>query len=686
MDSAEDVADVIQIGLRFASTTLTDEFQAHFERAKLDPENMEVIGELSADQTAEAYLLTRSASDPAIISPERPVPNAPSPVKHSYSKDFDVSRNLFAYDEQESVPEATLSRGSSHHNVFAGSIESPYAALVASLSSANIENSPSARSAANATSAETSAAGSRTRAFVNKKSDESGDAGDLVRDDPVLEPSMTLGVDNVTKTEEEEDEVEIFSQGATQWPKKEPVDFPCIEESEILEAEAASAGAGHDWQHDAALPDVTNAEKYSGLFGHIPNAKISPVTELFDDMVRRRSDLSADAAGDIEVEVTEIPGWEPSMTLEVKNRLTTGEEDEEELYCHRAKLLRMRNDDWKERGLGDARLLKSENGTVRFVMRQEKTGKIVANFLVLDERPYCQLVRNSSTDKAWVFCAMDCSEEEHQVEQFCLRFRHKTIADEFKEAFDAAKLCDSAAAVATEEKAAPLKKVGTPTFTSAPTSVLFSSETHAVSSVPAIATAAATTSTLFSATSGGGTTSLFGGLFSSTSNSDTTSGGLFGNLNSAGLFASAASTANEENKDEAEADLEAEVTVIPGWTPSVTLDVKDKVETGEEHEEVLFCQRSKLFRFRDNEWKQRGLGLAKLLRDPTSHRVRFLMRQENTEKVVANCLLVVEPPYYELLLAQNSDNKWMACARLLRRGRHCDRAILLEAEGQDNCR
>jgi hypothetical protein len=42
---------------------------------------------------------------------------------------------------------------------------------------------------------------------------------------------------------------------------------------------------------------------------------------------------------------------------------------------------------------------------------------------------------------------------------------------------------------------------------------------------------------------------------------------------------------------------EEEVTVVEGWTPSVTLEVKEEITTGEEEEETLYSQRSKLLRY-----------------------------------------------------------------------------------------
>ena len=51
---------------------------------------------------------------------------------------------------------------------------------------------------------------------------------------------------------------------------------------------------------------------------------------------------------------------------------------------------------------------------------------------------------------------------------------------------------------------------------------------------------------------------------------------------------------------------EHEVVEIDGWKAEITLDVKEKVDTGEEEEEELYAQRSKLFRMRDGEEQRRA--------------------------------------------------------------------------------
>lgn len=138
-----------------------------------------------------------------------------------------------------------------------------------------------------------------------------------------------------------------------------------------------------------------------------------------------------------------MPGWTPSVTLEVRDDVETGEEMEERLYTQRSKLYRFRDGDWKERGTGEAKLLKDPvTGRVRFLLRQEKTMKIVANHCVFDydEAPYCVLRPNANSERCWVWTAPDCADGgEQQVEQFALKFGTPELAKEFKEAFDKAK-------------------------------------------------------------------------------------------------------------------------------------------------------------------------------------------------------------------------------------------------------
>eukprot|EP01054_Gregarina_sp_Poly1_P008501 Gregarina_sp_Poly_1__8500@NODE_500_length_7882_cov_255_800640_g400_i0_p3_GENE_NODE_500_length_7882_cov_255_800640_g400_i0NODE_500_length_7882_cov_255_800640_g400_i0_p3_ORF_typecomplete_len205_score40_52Ran_BP1/PF00638_18/1_3e36WH1/PF00568_23/0_0045_NODE_500_length_7882_cov_255_800640_g400_i076690 len=117
--------------------------------------------------------------------------------------------------------------------------------------------------------------------------------------------------------------------------------------------------------------------------------------------------------------------------------VVTGEEDEECVWKHRSKLYRWANGEWKERGLGDAKLLKDKDGKTRFLLRQEKTCKIVANHYVLPKDDLCKLTPNAGSDKCWVWSVVDCADGCPVVQQFALMFGQAENAKKFKEEFEA---------------------------------------------------------------------------------------------------------------------------------------------------------------------------------------------------------------------------------------------------------
>eukprot|EP01038_Epipyxis_sp_PR26KG_P007739 gene7739-10516_t len=80
------------------------------------------------------------------------------------------------------------------------------------------------------------------------------------------------------------------------------------------------------------------------------------------------------------------------------------------------------------------------------------------------------------------------------------------------------------------------------------------------------------------------------------------------------------------------------------FTPVVQLEAVE-VKTHEEDEDVVYKQRAKLFEFGETlldkgtgnkTWKEKGVGEMKLLRHKENSRIRVLMRQEKTMKVIAN--------------------------------------------------
>ena len=97
----------------------------------------------------------------------------------------------------------------------------------------------------------------------------------------------------------------------------------------------------------------------------------------------------------------------------------------------RIKLYRYRNEQWKERGIGNAKLMRDKaQKRIRFVMRQEKTLKPVGNFFgkslsVLNQlvNEICNLTAMQGSEKAVCWPCQDFSEEaEGSFEKLAARF------------------------------------------------------------------------------------------------------------------------------------------------------------------------------------------------------------------------------------------------------------------------
>ena len=100
------------------------------------------------------------------------------------------------------------------------------------------------------------------------------------------------------------------------------------------------------------------------------------------------------------------------------------------------------------------------------------------------------------------------------------------------------------------------------------------------------------------------------------------------------------------------------------FAPVVQLD-EVEVSTGEEEEEILFNIRAKLFVFGETlldegtgnkTWKERGVGDVKFLKHKEFGKIRVLMRQDKTMKIIVNHVV---DPRIELEPNNGSDRAWV---------------------------
>lgn len=168
-------------------------------------------------------------------------------------------------------------------------------------------------------------------------------------------------------------------------------------------------------------------------FGTGFNFSLSTPTTAQTPLKPRSPNVSASSENEYyEEDAGDHIHFEPVIPLPEKVQVKTGEEDEEVVYCHRAKLFRLDDGEWKERGLGDIKILRhTTTGKSRLLMRREKILKICLNHALTPELHF-----RPKDDKSWLWVAQDYAEGEPKLDTFVIRFKDAEIASGFMKAVD----------------------------------------------------------------------------------------------------------------------------------------------------------------------------------------------------------------------------------------------------------
>jgi len=143
-------------------------------------------------------------------------------------------------------------------------------------------------------------------------------------------------------------------------------------------------------------------------------------------------DITENPEEEVEIEFKPIVQLQP---VEVQ----TLEDDEEEVFKQRAKLFRFDNaaepPEWKERGLGDMRILKHKKlNRVRLIMRREKTLKIACNHYLTRAM---KLKPHAASERAFVWTTLaDFADEEPKQELLAIRLKDAQEAKKFLTKFE----------------------------------------------------------------------------------------------------------------------------------------------------------------------------------------------------------------------------------------------------------
>ncbi|XP_054168398.1 E3 SUMO-protein ligase RanBP2-like [Oppia nitens] len=367
--------------------------------------------------------------------------------------------------------------------------------------------------------------------------------------------------------------------------------------------------------------------------------------------------------------------FQPVVPLPPKVDIKTGEEDENILYTSRTKLFCFCDNEWKERGIGDIKILqKKQLNGIRLLMRRDTVLKVCLNQSINKEMEFDL----KSDKKSITWTAIDYSEETPNPQLFLLRFKNSEITEQFLQAFKNAKTLLSHS-ISSDNKSINNfnhnENVKQLTVNNLSDSQLSQNKDIEIIYIrkPQNAEIIRKVNELKLPINFYDYENLADcpgcrGCRDNDTLSETRSkqindlkfDGL--QLTSDNLFSSTLSSTNVIPTDWkicspqqqtwitstpvplfSNNDINAEDNEVANnpdiyFKPIIPLPDLVEVQTGEEDEEQIYCQRAKLYRFDPNlkEWKERGIGDLKILKHNTKNRYRIILRRDQILKIACN--------------------------------------------------
>ncbi|NWH23811.1 RBP2 ligase, partial [Grus americana] len=256
----------------------------------------------------------------------------------------------------------------------------------------------------------------------------------------------------------------FLTDDKTKLSEEENVNSVCASSTSdlVIKPHAESTGPTLEWDNydlrEEALDDSVSSSVYASPLASSPVRKnlfrfgesttgfsfsfksaLSP-SKSPSKQNQSRTSVGTDEDSDItQEEERDGQYFEPVVPLPDLVEVTSGEENEQVVFSHRAKLYRYDKDanQWKERGIGDIKILQNyDNKQVRIVMRRDQVLKLCANHRIT---PDMNIQQMKGSDRAWVWTACDFADGERKVELLAVRFKLQDVADSFKQIFDEAK-------------------------------------------------------------------------------------------------------------------------------------------------------------------------------------------------------------------------------------------------------
>ncbi|XP_077972670.1 E3 SUMO-protein ligase RanBP2-like isoform X4 [Styela clava] len=322
--------------------------------------------------------------------------------------------------------------------------------------------------------------------------------------------------------------------------------------------------------------------------------------------------------------------FEPIYQLPDHVEIITGEEDEQILFRNRAKLYMFHKEtkQWKERGVGDIKILQHfSTYKVRVLMRREQVLKVCLNHFV---QPEIKLsFKEQTSPKTLLWTATDFSDSEKpagETLQFALRFENPDTASAFKNLWKEGAEADVAETL-LEPDGSAINTTVKPGVTS---SGAVAERPQRPVDQPKPTFSFANVPSPFDAATDEGPHEVMGFMFGSFAPQDF-------------KFAFRYNTDNNQETTRRQQTLSAgsdgpQAKSYIYFKPFHQLPDYVEIRTGEEDEQILFRNRARLYMFRKEtkQWKERGVGVIKILQHLSTLKSRILMRREQVLKVCLN--------------------------------------------------
>lgn len=217
------------------------------------------------------------------------------------------------------------------------------------------------------------------------------------------------------------------------------------------------------------LETKTDKPAFSNLFSGFGQSTVSPKTVQTPPENKAEIPSASNQSGakneDGSEDYVPTAHFEPVISLPDLVEVKTGEENEEILFEHRAKLLRFVKEikEWKERGIGNMKVLvnKDDPNKVRLLMRREQVLKLCCNQMLAKDTKFNKLPK-SEVAMSWF--GQDYSENELQIELLAIRFKTADVCKQFHDA-----ILGAQSKMTLQGKAGPAEAQPTSTLTKSKT-------------------------------------------------------------------------------------------------------------------------------------------------------------------------------------------------------------------------